>query len=409
MRLTNKLYAQHIGWHFKKHWQVQGRRVPKDTGAAAELLKMGVQVKTSEDVLNPKTEPKLVEIVGASLKPIPEDETHPNWHTTACHLFGDSNVLLGGLPQAQVLTNSIEINEFPRQIDEAIFNAQFPKTLDRSVQNAIFSSQLLDAQQVKLPKIKLADRPAYNLPRLYGISQERRNRLLINKLLFEIEKLAGRSVTVRRKLIDNVTFQTSLIKDNDVLVFKISGDKLISSARPLDAIKGKFNGDLPDLYPMKSTVSMPKQHIYTENTFYPIRKDITCSHPHTLFTYFDKTIVGNVHGSEVSKTQFYGRSLLKAFVVAASRAKQLGDVPANGVLQKPIVVQCIQTDGQEFHFGVLQLNTLNLNTDSSTKNYWFHRPSVELFSECSYQTGRPYLGGYNSEAFRILNAFYNNF
>ncbi|XP_062127244.1 large ribosomal subunit protein mL37 isoform X2 [Drosophila sulfurigaster albostrigata] len=409
MRLTNKLYAQHIGWHFKKHWQVQGRRVPKDTGAAAELLKMGVQVKTSEDVLNPKTEPKLVEIVGASLKPIPEDETHPNWHSTACHLFGDSNVLLGGLPQAQVLTNSIEINEFPRQIDEAIFNAQLPKTLDRSVQNAIFSSQLLDAQQVKLPKIKLADRPAYNLPRLYGISQERRNRLLMNKLLFEIEKLAGRSVTVRRKLIDNVTFQTSLIKDNDVLVFKISGDKLISSARPLDAIKGKFNGDLPDLYPMKSTVSMPKQHIYTENTFYPIRKDITFSHPHTIFTYFDKTIVGNVHGSEVSKTQFYGRSLLKAFVVAASRAKQLGDVPANGVLQKPIVVQCIQTDGQEFHFGVLQLNTLNLSTDSATKNYWFHRPSVELFSECSYQTGRPYLGGYNSEAFRILNAFYNNF
>ncbi|KAH8358492.1 hypothetical protein KR093_000471 [Drosophila rubida] len=408
MRLTNKLYAQHIGWHFKKHWQVQGRRVPKDTGAAADLLKMGVQVKTSEDVLNPKREPKLVEIVGAVDKPIVEDETHPNWHLTAGHLFGDSNVLLGGLPQAQVLTNTIEINGFPRQIDEAIVSTQFPKTIDRTVQNLIISSQLLDAQQVKLPKIKLIDRPAYNLPRVYGISHERRNRLLINKLLFEIEKLAGRSVTVRRKLIDNVTFQTSLIKDNDLLLFKITGDKLISSARPLDTIKGKFNGDLPDLYPMKCTVSMPKQHIYTENTFYPIRREITCSHPHTIFTYFDKTVVGNMHGSEVSKTQFYGRTLLKAFAVAASRAKQLGDVPSNGVLQKPIVVQCIQTDGQEFHFGVLQLNTLDLSSDSATKNYWFHRPSVDLFTECSYQTGRPNIGGYNSEAFRILNAFYNN-
>jgi len=59
MRLTNKLYAQHIGWHFKKHWQVQGRRVPKETGAAAELLKMGLQVKSTEEVLSPKSEPQL--------------------------------------------------------------------------------------------------------------------------------------------------------------------------------------------------------------------------------------------------------------------------------------------------------------------------------------------------------------
>lgn len=59
MRLTNKLYAQHIGWHFKKHWQVQGRRVPRETGAAAELFKLGIQVKPTDEVLNPKIEPKM--------------------------------------------------------------------------------------------------------------------------------------------------------------------------------------------------------------------------------------------------------------------------------------------------------------------------------------------------------------
>lgn len=59
MRLTNKLYAQHIGWHFKKHWQVQGRRVPRETGAAAELLKMGIQVKTPDELLNDKKEFRL--------------------------------------------------------------------------------------------------------------------------------------------------------------------------------------------------------------------------------------------------------------------------------------------------------------------------------------------------------------
>ncbi|XP_030243611.1 39S ribosomal protein L37, mitochondrial [Drosophila navojoa] len=408
MRITNKLYAQHIGWHFKKHWQVQGRRVPRDTGAAAELLKMGIQVKTPDELLNEKKEFQLVDIVETVPKPIAEDENHPNWHTTACHMFKDNNVLLGGLQQAQVLTNTIEINSFPQQIEDAISNGQYSKVVDRNVQNAIFSSHLLDAQQVKLPKIKLIDRPAYNLPRLYGISHERRNRLVINKLLFEIEKLAGRSVNVKRKLMDNVTFQTSLSKDNDLLSFILSGDKLISSSRALDAVKGKFDGELPDLYPMKCVVSIPKRHIYTENNFYPIRSEISCSHPHTIVSFFDKAIVGNIHGSDVSKTQFYGRSMLKAFVAAAARAKQINGITFCSDLQKPVVVQCVHTDGREFHFGVFQLNTLNLDSTNTTKNYWFHRGSIEMFNNCSYKTGRPHIDGYNSEPFRILNAFYNS-
>ncbi|XP_064540659.1 large ribosomal subunit protein mL37-like [Drosophila montana] len=409
MRLTNKLYAQHIGWHFKKHWQVQGRRVPKETGAAAELLKTGIQLKTPEEVLNPPIEIQSVDIVGAARKPISEDQSHPNWHSTACHLFGDNSVLLGGLPQAQVLTNTIEINSFPQKIEDAILSGQYSKAVDRNVQNAIFSSHLLDAQQVKLPKRRLIDRPAYILPRLYGVSHERRNRLVINKLMFEIEKLCGRSATLSRKLTDYVTFQTSLSKDSDLLAFTITGDKLISSSRALNAVKGKFNGELPDLYPVKCTVSMQKQHIYTENNFYPIRTEISCSHPHTIITFFDKTIVNNVHGADVTKSQFYGRTMLKAFIAAVARAKQLYGGSAKGDLQKPIVVQCVQTDGRVFHFGVFQLNTLNLNSNSTTKNYWFHRQSVELFAECCYKSGRPHIEGYNSEPFYILNAFYHNF
>ncbi|ALC46851.1 mRpL37 [Drosophila busckii] len=408
MRLTNKLFAQHIGWHFKKHWQVQGRRVPRETGAAAELLKFGIQVKSPEELLNTKHEFQFVNVVGAHPKPVADDQSNPNWHKTACNFYGDSTILIGGLPQAQVLTNTIEINSFPRQIQDIIQKVQLPKTIDRGVQNAIFSSHLLDAEQVKLPKVKLIDRPAYNLPRLYGISHERRNRLLVNKLLSEIEKLAGRSVSIRRKHIDNVTFQTVLTKDNDVFAFHIGADKLITSTKPLDAIKGKFDGELPDLYPMKCTISMQKRHIYTENNFYPLRAEINCSHPHTIFSFFNNNSVSNVHGAVVSKNQFQARTLLKAFAAAASRAKQLYGSATNEALPRPIVVQSVQTDGRIFHFGVLQLNTLNLNSSSTVKNYWFNRPSVELFEECCYQTGRPHLEKFDHEPFRILNAFYHN-
>lgn len=56
MRFTPRLYAQHLDWMFKKHWQIQGKRIPNDTGARSELEKLGIQVKEAEDVIKPKLE-----------------------------------------------------------------------------------------------------------------------------------------------------------------------------------------------------------------------------------------------------------------------------------------------------------------------------------------------------------------
>lgn len=98
--------------------------------------------------------------------------------------------------------------------------------------------------------------------------------------------------------------------------------------------------------------------------------------------------------------------MLKAFTVAASRARQLyGQVQD---LPEPIVVQSIQTDGKSFHFGLFQLNTLNLEGLDGLKNYWFQLESMDLFNDCGVKHGKPTLEGYNKDVFRILNAFYNN-
>jgi len=118
--------------------------------------------------------------------------------------------------------------------------------------------------------------------------------------------------------------------------------------------------------------------------------------------------VKNSHGSDVTTSQLHARTLVKAFVVAAARARQLHGESLEGALPKPIVVQSVQTDGRTFHFGVLQLNTLDLGANSTTKNYWFQRQNYDLFSECSYEAGRTHLENYNSDVFRIFNAFYNN-
>lgn len=44
MRITQVLRAQHLGFMFKKHWLVQGKRVPRDTGAKAVLESRGKRV-----------------------------------------------------------------------------------------------------------------------------------------------------------------------------------------------------------------------------------------------------------------------------------------------------------------------------------------------------------------------------
>ena len=45
MRLTNVLCRQHIGFMFKKHWRIQGKRTPMETVAKSELLAKNIIVK----------------------------------------------------------------------------------------------------------------------------------------------------------------------------------------------------------------------------------------------------------------------------------------------------------------------------------------------------------------------------
>ena len=79
-----------------------------------------------------------------------------------------------GVKQAQVLTKTVEINGFPKMIQDSITKSQLPNSVDRHIQQLILSSHVLDSEQVKLPKTKLPDRPAFNLPRDYGISHQRK-------------------------------------------------------------------------------------------------------------------------------------------------------------------------------------------------------------------------------------------
>lgn len=56
MRITNALWKQHLDFMFKRHWQVQGKRVPIDTGAEARLQALNIPVVDALEFVKPKHE-----------------------------------------------------------------------------------------------------------------------------------------------------------------------------------------------------------------------------------------------------------------------------------------------------------------------------------------------------------------
>lgn len=128
---------------------------------------------------------------------------------------------------------------------------------------------------------------------------------------------------------------------------------------------------------------------------------------HTVFIFNDPTKVKNLTELEVDEKQILGRALLKAFTAAAGSARQKfgNDVKE---LPEPITIQCIHADGKAFYFSVYQLNTLDLDNDSGTKNYSWIMPKMNLYEKAEYMEGIPILEGYNPEVFERILAFYKN-
>lgn len=113
-------------------------------------------------------------MVGYLPKAVKFDESHQQWKEQKCHIFDDTNVLLEGLQQAQVITKTVAINGLPQNLKQLLDSTTIPANTETVVQNSVLSSHVFDAQQEKTAKIKDPNRPAYVLPRVYGITDFRK-------------------------------------------------------------------------------------------------------------------------------------------------------------------------------------------------------------------------------------------
>ncbi|XP_053669887.1 39S ribosomal protein L37, mitochondrial [Anopheles nili] len=410
MRLTNALLRQHIDFFFKKHWLRQGKRVPNSTGAEEELVARGISVVDPKTLIKEVRPREKFNIPGMVPPSVAFDETHPLWHSQPAYVFGNTNLLLEGVRQAQNILNTTVFDELPMKLEEKLEKTKLTTQLDRSMQQAVLSALVFDTEQVKTAVVKVPERPAFKLPRTYGISEGRRNKLILSKLLTHCERFAGWTVNANRRVVYDTRVLVPLVKADEKILLNVTTEQMIISHEPLEpldtSVYRPLDLEIPSLFPLKETVSLPVENIYDWRNDYPISRNYQLSHPHTVLIHCSPSDVKNITELPVSRDQIEARTMMKAFAVAAARARQLygDDVTA---LPHPVTVQAIQTDSKTFHFSVYQLNTLDLSS-TTDRNMWFRKSPLDLYTQCGYIVGKPTLENYNKDVLRYFATFYSN-
>ncbi|CAK9824088.1 39S ribosomal protein L37, mitochondrial [Anthophora retusa] len=405
MKFTQALYKIHIGKATRYLWQHQRERRIPVTKAEEILASMNIPVEDAVEVVSQKPKHASKVIIESTLP----SGVHPDWKDKSCLMFEDNNVLQEGTSQACLLTKTVKIeDELPKKIKDLI--TDIPCAINNLLRRCVYTSVIYDAQQIKLPKLKDPNRPAWVFPRVYGISTTRKMHNLTKKFLQLCESLNGLDIAQYRTILHNELSSICIDKETDLLNFSLKMDIMMTSSVPLTPIiDANIDNEfvMPNIHPLHPTVGLTKSNIYKNEDLYSIGTETPFTNVHTIFINYDPEEVKNLTELPVTEDQIHARSMVKSFTIAAICARQRFGLDIKK-LPEPVVVQCVQSDGQKFHFSVYQLNTLDLDGEKGIRNFWWSEPSIKLYESAQYENGQPCLEGYNNEIFKKFLAFYNN-
>ncbi|XP_054258974.1 39S ribosomal protein L37, mitochondrial [Macrosteles quadrilineatus] len=408
MRLTLPLTKHNLYRLMRNQWKTARKRRVVETQSISVLKERNIEfIDANEYVKTPLPNFDFSTVVGLAPKPLLKDENHPMYKEQPCYIHHDGSVLMEGMQQALVLTNTVQLetDKLPEQI-EALIDKVKLKDQDSLVKRCIKTSCLYDAEQKKLAIRKDPERPAWIFPRDYGITETRKNRMICNRLV-HLCSLACPDISRQRMVFNDVPMSVPLYWEEDPLEFRMRSDVFISSEKPLPAIVSPSVAEsciLPDLMVSHPVISLDESNFYEFKDIFPIKENAKYANVHTIMVHYNHQEVKNIYERNVEETQIHGRALLKAFTAAVAQARYNYGADVKD-LPKPVVVQCLQTDGRRFDFSVFQLNTADLF--SSIHNIYWSLPAMNLYENCSYVQGIPVLEGYNPQVFKHVLAFYN--
>ncbi|XP_018419483.1 PREDICTED: 39S ribosomal protein L37, mitochondrial [Nanorana parkeri] len=281
--------------------------------------------------------------------PAPQDM--PLYKEDEAYVFNPKCRLLGGVKQALWLTKSSLIEGLPQSIRSIYEDPAhtFPNH-EELVHNTVANACLWSTTEDQRP------REEYCPKLLQGLLH-----------MCRMQSCSYPELS-QRSFIENYQLAASWRRESVLyLVRGING--LVMSAKtalepqasPSDIQVTQQQG-LGSLYPLSPAIDLQQVNVYEEKNHLGFKDGFPFRHPHTIYLMDPCST-----RARFLPDQLRARMIMTAFGSAVAKAKTLyGEDVKN--LEKPVVVQSVATDGQLFHFMVLQLNTLDLESSDGMKN-----------------------------------------
>ncbi|KAI1883102.1 hypothetical protein AGOR_G00241780 [Albula goreensis] len=328
----------------------------------------------------------------------PKYEEMPLNKETPCYIFNQRTNMLEGVKQALWLTKTKLIKGLPPHVlSLAEDTTNHIENQDERVQNAIKHARFWDTTESRPGRERFCPKLLQNL--LHLCRTEQVNHPALGK----------------RILAENYSLAAFWERGEDLFQVRGKNGILLNSISPLPAVAGKeevvstADHVLETFHPISPTIDLQVAHTYRTKSHTGFEDGYRYPHAHTLF------VMETGVKQRLEAEQLRAKLIVFAFGNALARAQAFYG-PQPQVLEQPVVVQGVATNGRTFQFAVFQLNTTELGPDTGVKNMVWLEEDQPLYD---YAKVRPLikkkvvqvpagLAGYQPETFKKFLALYLN-
>lgn len=276
----------------------------------------------------------------------------PLYKEQPCYIFHQRCRLLEGMKQALWLTKTKLIEGLPKKVLSLVDDpTNHIENQEQRVLDIISHSRLWHSTE-DIPK------------------RETYCPLIVDNLLQLCKsQIIKHPSLARRTSAQNCSLATTWNRESLLLQVRGTSSTMLSAKDPLPPIASREEVEatrshvLETFYPISPTIDLQECHVYEVKEDTGFREGYPYPHPHTLYI-LEKA---NLRPQRFLPEQLRAKMLLFAFANALAQARLLYGNTAR-VLEQPIVVQSVGTDGRVFQFLVLQLNTTDLTSSEGVKN-----------------------------------------
>ncbi|KAM4873323.1 large ribosomal subunit protein mL37 [Thomomys bottae] len=282
----------------------------------------------------------------------PPFHEHPLYKDQPCYFFHPRCRLLEGVKQALWLTKTKLIEGLPERVLGLVDDPRnHIENQDERVLNIISHARLWHSTE-DIPK-----RQNYCPIIVDSLIQ------LCKSQILKYPSLANRIFAQNCALSSTWNRESFLLQIRDASGMRLNTKDPLPPIASREEVEATKSHVLETFYPISPIIDLQECNVYDLREDTGFQEGYPYPHPHTLY-FMDKA---NTRTYRFQPGQLRAKMIMFAFGNALAQARFLyGNT--SGVLEQPITVQAVGTDGRVFQFLVLQLNTTDLDSSEGIKN-----------------------------------------